>query len=258
MELIENLTRFEAVLRICLYMLLVANHIRFISQEIEWGKSKPKDKKKKAKKPTLAELEALVKQMFPEEPEPDERSRVRAAVVAAVKRSARGLFDLLPEDRCISLLKMIAGAGKGCPRCRSKNIKEGQKGGYREYYQRCICRECKEKGRTASYYELTGTVFEGTHLEAKQWFWGIYLFVGGCSTREIGIELAVSLKTAQRLVRLLQLSLITIRYRFMLRGKVEFDEVYVIGGVKRRGRRDKVRASAPQTRQTTARPRDLG
>ncbi len=232
MELTENLTRFEAVLGMCLYMMLVANHIRFISQEIDWGKSKPKDKKKKAKKPTLAELEALVKQMFPEAPEADERSQVREAVVAAIKQSARGMFDLLPEDRCISLLKMIAGAGKGCPRCGSKKIKEGQKGGYRKYYQRCICQVCKEKGRTASYYELTGTIFAGTHLTAKQWFWGMYLFVGGCSSREIGIELAVSLKTAQRLVRLLQLSLITARYRFMLRGKVEYDEVYVIGGLK--------------------------
>jgi transposase-like protein len=60
----------------------------------------------------------------------------------------------------------------------------------------------------------------------------MYLFVGGCSTREIGTELDVTLKTAQRLVRLLQLSLITVRYRFMLRGKVEFDEVYIIGGLK--------------------------
>ena len=64
MELTENLVRFEAVLGICLYMLLVANHLRFISQEVEWGKRKPKDKKKKAKKPSQAELEAMVNLLF--------------------------------------------------------------------------------------------------------------------------------------------------------------------------------------------------
>ncbi len=228
----ENLIQVEVVLIISLYMMLVVNHLRFISQEINWGKRKPKEKKKKVKKPTQAEIEALVKQMFPEVPEPDERSRARAAVVSAIKQSARGLFDLLPEEKCVSFLKKIAGAGSGCSRCKSKNIKEGKQGSYRKYYQRCICLDCQEAGRTASYYELTGTIFEGTHLEAKQWFWGMYLFVGGCSTREIGIELRVSLRTAQRLVRLLQLSLITVRYRFMLKGKVEFDEVYIIGGLK--------------------------
>jgi hypothetical protein len=83
MGLSVNIGRFGAVLGICLYMLLVANHLRFISQEVEWGKRKPKDKKKKAKKPSQAELEAMVKQMFPEAPEADERSRVRGAVVSS-------------------------------------------------------------------------------------------------------------------------------------------------------------------------------
>jgi transposase len=226
---------------------VTVEHLRLITETVGWGQSKPGGKKKgkrkrgkktkkesKAKKPTLAELEAKVRQMFPEPPQPDERSRARAVVVAAIKQSARGLFDLLPEKKCVSILKKIAGAGKGCPRCGGKRIKKGKPGRYRKHYRRCTCLDCKQKGRTATFYELTGTVFEGSHLTAKQWLWGVYLFVGGCSAREMGTELDVNLKTAQRMVSLLQLTLKTLRYRFMLRGKVEFDEVYIIGGLKGR------------------------
>jgi transposase-like protein len=170
--------------------------------------------------------------MFPERPEPDERSQSQAAVVKLLKGSARGLFEMLSEEKCAGLLKKIAGAGQDCPRCGGKRVKAGKDRHYREHYHRRTCPDCQAAGRTATHYELTGTIFEGKHLSAKQWVWGMYLFVGGCSTREIGIELAVSPKTAQRLVRLLQLSLITVRYRFMLGGKVEFDEVYIIGGLK--------------------------
>jgi transposase-like protein len=81
---------------------------------------------------------------------------------------------------------------------------------------------------------LTGTIFENSHLPAQQWLWGIFLFVSGCSTLEIATELQVNLKTAQRMVTLLQLTLISCRYRFSLSGQVEFDEVYLIGGLKGR------------------------
>jgi transposase len=232
MQLIEQLAYVNLILGLCVLMLMVNEHFKFITETAGRREKKKKRATKKGKKATTAELEALVRQMFPEAPEPNERSRARARVVAVLKRSARGLFELLPEERCASLLKRIAGAGKRCPRCRGTNIKEGKDRHYREYYNRCTCLDCQQAGRTATFYELTGTIFENSHLTARQWLWGMYLFVGGCSTREIAIELDVELKTAQRQVRLLQLVLITVRYRFVLKGKVEFDELYIIGGLK--------------------------
>ena len=232
MPFIEQITYVNLILGLCLLTLVVAEHFRYITETAARGAGKKKGPKKKGQQPTRAELEAMVRQMFPERPEPDERSQARAAVVKVLKASGRGLFEMLPEEQCANLLKKIAGAGQQCPRCEGKRVKEGKDRHYRQHYHRRTCPDCKEAGRTATHYELTGTIFEGKHLSAKQWLWGMYLFVGGCSTREIGTELAVTLKAAQRLVRLLQLSLITVRYRFMLRGKVEFDEVYLIGGLK--------------------------
>lgn len=232
MPLIEQIVYVNLILGLCVLMLVVSEHFRFIRETAGRRERKKKGQKKQRQKPTSAELEALVRQMFPERPEPDERSRARAAVVKLLKESARGLFELLSEQKCANILKRIAGAGQRCPRCGGERIKEGKDRHYQEYYHRRTCLDCEAEGRLATHYELTGTIFEGKHLSAKQWLWGLYLFVGGCSTREIGIELDVSLKTAQRLVRLLQLSLITVRYRFMLKGKVEFDEVYLSGGLK--------------------------
>ena len=233
MQLIEQIVYANLILGLCVLILVVNEHFRFITEKASRRKKNKKKGKKKGQKPTTAEMEALVRQMFPEQPEPDERSRARAAVVKLLKESARGLFELLAEEKCANILKRIAGAGPRCPRCGGEKVKEGKDRHYREYYHRRTCLDCEqEAGGTATHYELTGTIFAGKHLSAKQWLWGMYLFVGGCSTREIAAELDVTLKTGQRLVRLLQLSLITVRYRFMLQGKVEFDEVYIIGGLK--------------------------
>jgi len=201
------------------------------------GKHKGNQKPNRARKyPKLSqtELEATVRQMFPEPPEPTERSRAREVMVTLVRQSAGGLFDLLPEEVCASILKRIAGAGSACPRCGCKQTGKSKDPHYRQYYRRRRCPDCQAQGQTATFYELTGTIFEHSHLSARQWLWGIFLFVSGCSTLEMATELHVNLKTAQRMVTLLQLTLITCRYRFNLSGQVEFDEVYLIGGLKGR------------------------
>lgn len=226
----------DLILMLCLFLLLVSEHFRFITETAGRRPGRRRRKKrgpqKPGQKPTVAELEAMVRQMFPERPELSEGSRARAVAVKALKGSARGLFALLPEGACVRIVKQIGGAGQGCPRCGETQELGSKEPGYREHYTRCRCQVCARAGRTATFYELTNTIFENSHLSARQWLWGMYLFVGGCSTREIALELDVKLKTAQRLVRLLQLALLTVRYRFMLQGKVEFDEVYLIAGLK--------------------------
>lgn len=259
MPLMETMIYGMLNLSLCLVMMVMVEQVRLIKTG-GWRPSKPvvkKPRRKKqakksrkasqAKQPSAAELAATVRQMFPEPPQPSERSRARTAMVSLIKQSARGLFDLLPEEICVSILKRIAGAGRSCPRCGGKQTKKSKDPHYRQYYQRRICRSCQQNGQTATFYELTGTIFEHSHLSARHWLWGIFLFVSGCSSREMATELKVNLKTAQRLVALLQLILITQRYRFKLKGKVEFDEIYLIGGLK--GRAGKLElARAPRKR----------
>jgi len=75
---------------------------------------------------------------------------------------------------------------------------------------------------------------EGSHLECRLWLWGMMLYVVEDSAENIAKELHVDRKTAQRMVRLLQLCYITLRFSRVLNGTVEFDEAYVIAGLKGR------------------------
>lgn len=247
-----------AILNLSLWLLIwvMVAQLRLITETSGWrhtqpvvkkrGQPKPNKQSSKAtptKQPTAADLATTVRQMFPEPPEPTEQSQARAVMVSLLKQSARGLFELVPEERCVSILKKIAGAGSACPRCGGTQTQKAKDPHYRQYYTRRRCRDCQDQGQTATFYELTETIFEHSHLSARQWLWGLFLFVAGCSSREIATELKINLKTAQRLVTLLQLTLITCRYRFGLTGSVEFDEVYIIGGLKgRAGRLDLNRA----------------
>ena len=246
-QLIEHLVYAILNLGLWLLILVMIEQLRSLTEIVGWRQTKPAVKKRgrkkssknskkviPTKKPSAADLAATVRQMFPEPPEPSERSRARATMVSLLKQSARGLFDLLPEERCVSILKRIAGTGPACPRCGGTQTEKSKDPHYRQYYTRRHCRNCQAQGQTATFYELSQTIFEHSHLSARQWLWGLFLFVAGCSTREIATELTINLKTAQRLVALLQLSLITCRYRFRLTGQVEFDEVYFIGGLKGR------------------------
>lgn len=228
------------MLACCMAGMMLAELARVYGGGVARGPSKPKPKRKpaagKAKsvqrpKPTRAELEAQVRAMFPAPPAPDERSRARAAAVAALKKSVRGIFCLLPERVCVGIIKSLAGVGQGCPRCGGHNITVKDPH-YRTYYRRCRCADCQAQGHRATFYELTGTIFEGSHLSMRQWLWGLFLFVGGCSTAEITRELDINPKSGRRMVGLCQLTVLTCRFRFRMRGTVEFDEVYVIGGLK--------------------------
>lgn len=256
MQWVDYIIYTDFVLGLCLLILLMSEHFRFITetagQRQRKRNRKKKGQEKRGKRPSSAELEAMVRRMFPERPEPDEGSQARAVVVEVVKGSARGLFALLPEEACVRIIKQIAGAGQGCPRCGEKKELGSKEPSYREHYTRRKCKACAKAGRTATFYELSGTIFENSHLSARQWLWGMYLFVGGCSTREIGLELDVTPNSAQRLVRLLQLSLITVRYRFRLQGKVEFDEVYLIGGLK--GQAGKIKLERPPRKRGKRQP----
>ena len=176
------------------------------------------------------DLVALAAQMLPD---PEPWPWVEEAAMTALKVSLRGLFTLIPETVCAKLFLCVRWVGGvRCPRCGCKNVtcKDPH---YRKYYRRWSCPDCEhEHGKEATFTDLYGTFMEGSHLECRLWLWGMMLYVVGDSAENITKELHVNRKTAQRMVRLLQLCYITLRFSRVLNGTVEFDEAYVIAGLK--------------------------
>ncbi len=155
------------------------------------------------------------------------------AAFEALKRSVEGLFHLLPEATCAALFHRVSWlGGVRCPYCglSEVSVKDPQ---YRKYWHRYTCPPCSRKGgREVTFTDLHGTIMEGSHLDVRYWLWAWWLWVTGESIRSIHKELRVNRKTAERMVRLFQLSYFTLRFRLLLGGPVEIDEAYLIAGHK--------------------------
>lgn len=184
-------------------------------------------------KPPNEELVALAERMFPDPPADKALVWAEALVRAVVKRSVRGLFSLLPESTCVALFRSLRWPlGPRCIYCGGQHLRVKDPH-YRKHWRRFTCLDCSAaKGEEVTFTDLSGTILEGSHLEVRLWFWGGMLFVMGCSTLELANELGVNYKTARRMVSLFQLAYLTQRFRFLLAGPVEIDEIYIIGGLK--------------------------
>lgn len=180
-----------------------------------------------------ADLVALAEEMFPEAGAVRQCSWLEDLGLAAVKGSLRGLFSLLPEAICVRIYRQVRWLGQErCIYCGGQELRVKDPH-YHEHWRRFECVPCSaQKGCEVTFTERSGTLLEGSHLEARLWFWGGLLFVSGCSTQEIGRELGVSYPTARRMVTLFQLAYLTQRFRGLLGGPVEIDEVYVVAGLK--------------------------
>ena len=101
----------DLVLGLCLLILMTSEHFRFITEtagQRQGQRSRKKRCQKRGQKLSTAELAAMVRQMFPERPEPDKCSRARAVAVKALEGSARGLFALLPEKVCVNIVSFVS------------------------------------------------------------------------------------------------------------------------------------------------------
>jgi transposase len=186
-------------------------------------------------RPSRQELVALAGRMFPEPPLVGTPAWTEAVMLAVIKRSVRGVFNLLPESTCVAVYRSVRWVGgRRCVYCGGQNLRLKDPH-YRTYFQRHTCKDCTaERGREVTFYDLTGTILAGSHLPVRLWLWGGLLFVSGTSTLELKEELGVNYKTARRMVSLFQLAYLTQRFRFLLSGPVEIDEVYIVGGQKGR------------------------
>ena len=155
-------------------------------------------------------------------------------------RSIGSLWRLLDEGECVRLWLELRWADEvRCPVCGETDVKVHTQH-YHKYYRRYICLTCTERLRAetgdnrkvVTFSDKTGTIFEQSHLEMRQWFWIAHLFTMGQSTALIARELAVEYETAERAVRLLQGAIFTQRDGTPLQGTVEGDEVYITAGLK--------------------------
>lgn len=92
--------------------------------------------------------------------------------------------------------------------------------------------KCKNTGK---YFNVrTGTIFEGSKLSLRKWFYAIYVVIGnkkGISSCQLARNINVTQKTAWKMIQKIQMSL-NVDITQSLEGEVEVDEAY-IGGVER-------------------------
>lgn len=92
--------------------------------------------------------------------------------------------------------------------------------------------KCKNTGK---YFNVrTGTIFEGSKLSLRKWFFAIYVVIGnkkGISSCQLSRSLNITQKTAWKMIQKIQMAL-KFDITQSLEGEVEVDEAY-IGGVER-------------------------
>jgi len=198
--------------------------------QLWWKRRQARRTKSKVKR--KKDLVDMAAQMFPE---PEAWPWVEELALAGIKKSLRGLFSLIPESTCAALFLRVRWVlGVKCPMCGCKEVR-CKDAHYRPPYRRWKCPDCsREQGIEVTFTDLYGSFLEGSHLECRLWLWAMMLYVSGDSAENIAKELYVNRKTAQRMVRLFQLAYFSLRFRVMLPGRVEFDEAYVIAGLKGR------------------------
>lgn len=139
---------------------------------------------------------------------------------------------LQSEEDCRLFLEDVRWQGKPvCPHCGSisdKHYKLKNDGTFKGLYK---CKDCRSR-----FTVTVGTMFEGSHLSFKKWFFAIYMFLShkkGISSVQLSKDLGITQKTAWFMLS-------RIRHNFKSKVKVKFDdktqvdETYV-GGKKRKG-----------------------
>lgn len=153
-----------------------------------------------------------------------------------MKHRAKSFIDLFnslhDENSCREFLESERWHGDSiCPHCHkqcSEHYKLKSKGVFKGLYK---CKYCRKR-----FTVTVGTIFEGSHVPLKKWFYAIYVFLShkkGISSTQLSKDIGVTQKTAWFILE-------RIRYNLKDKVKVEFktetqvDETYVGGRNKGR------------------------
>ncbi len=111
-------------------------------------------------------------------------------------KSFSEMLKVLPDETaCRKYLELILWKGEPvCPHCGTKNENHYQlktKGTFKGQYK---CKDCRER-----FTVTVGTIFEGSHIDLRKWFIGIYIFSShkkGISSHQLGRDLGLTQKSA--------------------------------------------------------------
>lgn len=130
------------------------------------------------------------------------------------------------EEECVEVLRQVRWAGGVvCPHCSSRDVIRS--GRHLRFYQRYLCKGC---GRI--FNDKTGTVFEGSRIPLRVWFFTALMLQYKVSILELSKTLNMYYDTVYRMVRKLRESMYLNQIECRLRGVVEVDELYVAAGLK--------------------------
>lgn len=138
-----------------------------------WRRWRRSRRSKAKAQPSRQELVDMATWMLSEPPLAGTPSWTEAMMLAVIKRSVRGMFNLLPERTCVAVYRSVRwAAGRRCVYCGCQNLRNKDMH-YRTYFQRHTCKDCTaEEGQEVTFYDLTGTILEGSHLPVRVWLWG--------------------------------------------------------------------------------------
>jgi transposase-like protein len=135
------------------------------------------------------------------------------------------LLSLIDVARFLETIRTMRWPeGVRCPKCNSEHFWKDRQEEPKLQYRCCECGHW--------WTDLSGTIFEGTHLPLSYWLLALDLFRQGKSALAVAQELGINRHTAERMHRLLQEYMWIERPGEKLSGITELDEVYIVCGAK--------------------------
>ena len=136
--------------------------------------------------------------------------------------------DLIDEEKCYETVRKIRWPEEiSCPHCTSIEIIKNGYTDEKKVQQRYICKSCH-----SNFDDLTNTIFSNHHQPLSKWILSLYFMGLNLSNNQIAKELDIDTSVCQNMTTVLREAVYNKRPEVILKGEVEFDEVYVVAGHK--------------------------
>jgi len=136
--------------------------------------------------------------------------------------------EIVDDRLCYEKVRALRWSeGVQCPHCQSKDHKRHGHHNTSVHRYRYQCKSCRKY-----FDDLTNTVFQGHHQPLKVWIICLYLMSLNLSNAQIAKELGLTESDCHAMTSLLREVVYEKRPEGILKGEVEFDEVYLIAGHK--------------------------